>query len=76
MEELQTPVFYISHGGYNPGSQTIAGIRNNSGSPVFNAKNGGTVYFNRDVTAADVAFQYNSGGKTHLYLFLVVVMLV
>ena len=60
--------FYISHGGYNPGSQTIAGIRTNTGSPVFNAKNGGTIYFNRDVAAADVAFQYNSGGNTSLFI--------
>ena len=60
--------FYISHGGYVPGSQTIAGIRTNTGSPVFNAKNGGTIYFNRDVAAANVEFQYNSAGNTALFI--------
>jgi hypothetical protein len=60
--------FYISHGSYNPGSQTISGIRNNSGSPVFNAKSGGTMYFNRDINTADVHFQYNTGSNTALFI--------
>jgi hypothetical protein len=59
--------FYISHGSYFPG-QTVAGIRNNSGSPVLNAKNGGTLYFNRDINSANVEFQYNTGSATSLFI--------
>ena len=59
--------FYISHGSYLPG-QTIGGIRTNSGSPVLNAKSGGTLYFNRDINTANIEFQYNTGSATSLFI--------
>ena len=59
--------FYISHGSYYP-SSAVAGIRTNTGSPVINAKNGGEIYFNRDVNAANVHFQYSTGSNTALFI--------
>ncbi|MBI4991617.1 MAG: hypothetical protein HZB99_00140, partial [Candidatus Harrisonbacteria bacterium] len=57
--------FYMNQGSVS-GPSTVAGIRTNSGSPAFNAKNGGAIYFNRDVASADVIFQYNSGVSNSL----------
>jgi len=56
--------FYISSGTTFFG--TKAGIRNNGGDVVFNSRNGGTVYLNRDITA-DVRIQsFNSTTSSNL----------
>jgi len=62
--------FYISSG--TTSFTTKAGIRNNGGDVVFNSKNGGTVYLNRDV-AADVkiqAFSSTTSTSTDIASFL------
>jgi hypothetical protein len=52
-----THEFYINEGGV--ADNTRAGIRNNAGSPIINAKNSGILYLNRDVTA-ETRIQSNS----------------
>ena len=60
--------FYINeHLSHDP---SIAGIRNNLGNPSINAKDGGVLYFNRDVNA-NVLIQSNNGSViTEIAAFL------